>query len=133
METKTCEISNSRGIGYTGKHGERAYLACITGSDARYGLKREFLTPARVERDKFNSRKYTLTYHYEIEPGLYEEQSEGDRRIIMAWVCKGRTTWTSKITQERVAEIVRLLDAGQTFEAARLATRAATPSNSVAR
>jgi len=134
----TTTIRQRRGVGYAGHLGQRAYLARITGTDPHYGLQREFLSADRVERDHFGWRiisavwgptvrsRYIVTLSYEVGPGLYEEQSEGDRRILMAWSRRdGSVTWTSISSDARIAAMLRLMDRGESFDDARRATKQA--------
>lgn len=120
----TYPITLTQGIGYSGAQGERAYVARIGGSDQRYGLAREFVEPARVERDHFGRPRYIRTYHYELTPGLYELSSRGERwyRIVAAKrESPDLGCWS--VTQERLDAMVRLMDAGSDFAAARHNTK----------
>ena len=122
----TTTIRQRRGVGYAGHLGQRAYLARITGTDPHYGLQREFLSADRVERDHFGRSRYIVTLSYEVGHGLYEEQSEGDRRILMAWSRRdGSVTWTSISSDARIAAMLRLMDRGESFDDARRATKQA--------
>ena len=116
-------ITQRYGIGYRGKLGERPWLARLTGTESRFGRRREFLDADRVTRDHWNRARYIRTLAYNLGPGLYEEQSEGNRRMCMVWVRQGETTWTSRISDERVDAMLALMDAGEEFDAARRATR----------
>jgi len=121
----TITVSAEQGIGYRGRKGERAYVARITGSDAYYGLERTFIDADRVERDHWGRARYIRTYYWDLEPGLYERAAGGERWHIIVWTKKDGTTQKAKIDDARVTAIVRLLDAGEDYEAARVATRAA--------
>jgi hypothetical protein len=125
---ETVAIRQQRGIGYRGKLGQDAWLARITGTDADMGLRREFLRADHVERDVWNRPRYVETLTYHLTPGLYQEQSQGDRRMIMVYTRQGKAVWTSQITQDRLDAMLALMDAGQDFETARIATRPARVS-----
>jgi hypothetical protein len=66
------------------------------------------------------------TWH--LEAGLYELSETGDRWIVMVRPNKAGALKTVKPSDERVRAILALLDAGHTFEAARLATRPRPPA-----
>ena len=121
----TTTITQRKGIGYRGKLGQKAYMARINGSDSHYGLDRTFLDADSVSRDRWNRAKYVLTLSYDLTPGLYEEQSENDRRIIMVYATEdGGLAWTDEISDTRISAIVKRLDAGDDFATARKDTDA---------
>lgn len=117
-------MTNQQGIGYSGKSGGKAYLARITGIDGEYGFARDFVEASKVERDHFGRARYTRTYTYELSPGLYEEQSQGERCLLIVWVKPDGKIGRCVIPRERVEAMCQLMDAGSSFEEARLATRA---------
>ena len=111
-----------QGIGYTGRLGQKAYMARIIGTDPQYGLRREFLDAAKVERDKFNSAKYVRTYTHELTEGLYERQSEGDRDYVLIFCREGQWGYNTP-SDERIAAIAALMDDGTSAHDARVATK----------
>jgi len=117
--TKT--ISITQGIGYTGKMGNRAWIAEITGTDSQYGLSREFIDADDIERDHFGRRRYIRTYHYELGPGLYEVCEHGDRWFRIVWADGSK--W-AVIAADRAEAIAKMMDGGAEYEAARRATKA---------
>ena len=116
------EITQRYGVGYGGKLGTKEYVARIVGTDAQYGLRREFVRADKVERDHFGRSRYVRTYH--LTPGLYECQSEGERAIIMVYVVKDGAIKCRRLTNQpdRLNKMLALMDAGQDFESARAAT-----------
>ena len=53
----------------------KIYAAVITGTDPKYGLKREFLNGDRTYTDK--GRYVTIDYHTNLKPGTIIETGEG--------------------------------------------------------
>lgn len=118
--TTTMIRTLERGIGYSGKHGEKCWIARILGSDATYGLSRDFLTPATVKRDRFSARKYTLSYSYELEmDGLYELSADGARWFAMCFRATDGEVKTAKVSDARIKAWVAALDAGMSDADAR--------------
>lgn len=113
------------GKGYSGKLGNKCWIAEITGSDNTYGLKRTFLEPTRVEREHFNRPRTIINFSYELAAdGLYELSAEGERWIEMCYVDKTTgETKTSKVSDARVKAWVAALDEGKTNREARLASK----------
>jgi hypothetical protein len=123
--TQTAQVSQQHGVGYRGKLGQDAWVARVTGTDARMGLRREFIAPDKTTRDHYGRAKYVETRVYYLSAGLYQEQSQGERRMLMVWIAPDGTAKMSStsLTQARVDAMLALMDAGQDFETARIATR----------
>jgi len=127
------EITLTQGIGYAGKTAGKAYIARITGIDEKYGLAREFLDAAKVERDHYNRPRYLRTYTYEItREGVYEIQESSERRyklVFLGWSKGEDHAIVSKhlvrmdIDSDRAKAIARMMTSGQEFGAARKATK----------
>lgn len=112
------------GKGYTGKAGNKCWIAKITGTDKQYGLSRSFIEPDSVEREHFNRPRTMITFTYELEHGLYECSSHGDRWFWI--VCEGQgdgAVAAFKPSDERVKAMAELMDHGMDFNAARRATK----------
>ncbi len=122
MTTYTTTIQMSKG--YTGKTAAYAkgYIARITGTDSTYGLRREFLSGKSDSNDQYRKAKCTWNDVYELEPGLYE-LSEGGQQYL--WIVSIKDGAAVKITAspERARKMAELMDAGETYDAARKATR----------
>jgi hypothetical protein len=119
------EIRIEKSKGYE-RSGNRSYLAQITGLCPQYGLSREFLEPARTEWPKDfawgRKKKATRVDVYSVEEGIYERAEEGDKDYVMVSMKDGQLVHTI-IGIGRVREIARMLDAGEDFEAARVASK----------
>lgn len=111
------------GKGYSGKSGHRCWIARITGTDTQYELSREFLEPAKVEREHFNSARTMIDFTWELESGIYEASENGERWFIMVRPNKDGTMSAVQPTEERMRAILHFMDEGMEFEAARKATR----------
>lgn len=121
----TTTITLTQGIGYRGQQGERCYIARITGTSDRYGLERDFVDPARVERDSFSRARYTRSYHYDLPVGLYEISEHGERRYLIVWAKRDGTIARFNPEADRVEAMARLMADGMDVEAARIATKPA--------
>lgn len=100
--------------------GYRVWIARITGTYIRYGLRRSFI-PADVYS---RNRKYqTVNQVWELGSGLYEliRTKKNNEFFILYHYDGGLAKKT--IDMARVKAIARLLDAGEDFESARLATK----------
>lgn len=77
------EVTVSRGIGYSGKSGAKAYLAKITGTDPKYGLEREFQKGQATNYRDFQKAqqrgKGSWTDSHSVGMGVYEKAASGDR------------------------------------------------------
>lgn len=113
------------GKGYAGKLGHRCWAARITGTDNRFGLKREFLEPASVKREHFNRSRTIVRFSYELElDGLYELSEEGERRFVGVWPHKDTGEPVSgRISDERAYAWAKALDEGKTDREARKASK----------
>lgn len=123
------KITLRQGIGYAGRLGNRAYVARILGTSNQYGFDREFIDADSVERDHFGRARYIRTYTYLIGPGLYEIESEGERRYRIVYI--GLTDGHEHITPieiDRVEAIARLMTDGQDYDAARVQTKPPQPT-----
>lgn len=115
-------MSLNEGIGYSGKSSIRAWVAEIVGTSDRYSLSRDFLDADDIERDHFGRSRYIRTYHFELEPGLYETFERGEREYRIVWLKNGRAV-QRRISTVRATAIARLLDDNEEFESARLGTK----------
>lgn len=114
------------GKGYSGMWGHRCWVARITGTDQQYGLRREFLEPARVEREHFNRPRTMISCTYDVPAGLYEYSEAGERTIVI--VCQTTGGWKRFVpSDQRLRAMLALMDAGQSAEEARLATKPEVP------
>lgn len=113
------------GKGYTGKLGNRPYIARILGTDTRYGLNREFLDAVKVEREHFNRDRTIVHLSYELEiDGLYEVCEEGERWVVSV-VPAGpdNAPKTIRPSDARLKAWAAALDEGKTDREARLASK----------
>ena len=112
------------GKGSAGKMGNKCWIARITGTDKHYGLSREFLEPASVEREHFNRPRTMIDFSYELEVnGLYEFSAEGERWFAMCFHAASGEIKTAKVSDARVKAWAAALDSGKTGNEARIATR----------
>lgn len=104
---------------YTGK----TWLAKITGRDTKYGYSREFVSGRRTASKSGKTGSYT----YLLDEGLYEECERGERlyRIVFISPQSGEIT-IGTIGSERAEAIAARIDAGESFESARAATKPVT-------
>ena len=119
----TMERQVAWGKGYAGKKGVKPYIARITGTDGNDGLRREFLDADRVERAHFNRNRTMITFTYDLTPGLYEVKENGETTLIGVYTKEtgGLATW--KVREDRLVAMLALMDAGASFEAARVFTK----------
>lgn len=110
------------GRGYSGKMGNKCWVARIDGTDETYELDRDFLDPESVEKDHFNRYRTMVHFHYNLPVGIYEESEGGSRDFFIVWVKNGEEVRTI-IDKERVLAILSLIDEGMEFETARLKTK----------
>lgn len=112
------------GKGYTGKIGNKCWIARITGTDKAYALAREFLEPTSVEREHFNRPRTMIDFTFDLEVnGLYELSAEGERWFAMCYRCTDGEIKTAKVSDARVKAWAEALDAGKTDNEARLASK----------
>lgn len=113
------------GKGYTGKAGNKCWVARITGTDNTFGLQRDFLEPTKVEREHFNRARTMIDFSYELEvDSLYELSEDGDRWFVACFADKNTgEAKTSKISDARLKAWVAALDEGKTDREARLASK----------
>ncbi len=117
------------GKGYSGKLGHRPYIARVTGESKQYGLERTFIEASKVEREHFNRPRTMVTLSYDLEPGLYEFSTEGDRYYRMV-APSNKVDTLFNVSEERAKNMIRLMSQGQSFTQARLATRPENNSSS---
>lgn len=120
MITKTLEY----GKGYSGRLGNKCWLAAITGMSENYGLEREFLDPVKVEREHFNRPRTIIHFTFALDVGLYEYSECGERHFLVVWVNKLGEHKKFAPPEDRVRKMVDLMDAGMTADEARKATKA---------
>jgi len=118
------------GKGYSGKLGNKAWIARITGVEVDVlstgkvmPLTREFVDATRVEREHFNRARTVIEFTYDLEPGLYEQSAEGERSLFIVFAnAEGAIKW-STVSAARARAIAERLDEGESFEAAIIATK----------
>lgn len=123
MDTYEITVEMSKG-GYTGKlaRNTKGYVARITGTDEQYGLRREFAKGKPDSNEPYRKSRCTWTDIYHVGEGLYEISEGGEKYLWIVFVRDGALKH-SNVTPERARKIAEMLDAGETFESARLATR----------
>lgn len=121
MATKTLRY----GRGYAGKMGNKCWIARITGSDKKFGLAREFVEPASVEREHFNRPRTMIDFRYHLDAGLYEYSEGGDRAFLVVWRNAAGAWKMFRPTEDRIKQMLALMDGGMTAEEARVATKEA--------
>ena len=117
MFTRTLKY----GKGYSGKLGNKCWVASITGSDEQYGLALEFIKPDSVEREHFNRSRTIINYVWLLDVGLYTYSEQGARNFFVVNVVNGKYTAFCP-DDERVKAMVALMDGGLSAEDARKAT-----------
>ena len=110
------------GKGYSGRMGNRCWIAAITGTSTQYGLARHFIDPDSVEREHFNRTRTMIDFTFRIPAGLYERSEGGEREFFMVWEKAGKLVWR-RIDEARVRAIVTRMDNGEDFATARESTR----------
>lgn len=113
------------GKGYSGKLGNKCWIAEITGSDNSYGLARTFIDPVKVEREHFNRPRTIIEFAYELAvDGLYELSAEGDRWFVGVFAdAKTGEIKSMKLSDARVKAWVAALDEGKSNHEARIASK----------
>lgn len=119
MTTYTLEY----GMGYAGRLGNKPWIARITGSDAQYGLRREFLEADRVEKEHIGRQRTVVRLSYSLSEGLYEVSERGERRYMMVFPAQSGATRCSGLSAERMQAWVAALDEGETQAEARQASK----------
>lgn len=100
-----------------------SWMAEISGTDPKFGLKREFLTPV-VQKLVYGR----VAHRYEItKPGLYEAGNDTTADKCRSGHCvvfaqDGKLVHGS-IDKARATAIAKLMDAGHDLEAARIMTK----------
>jgi len=118
----TTTITLTYGKGYSGKMGNKAWVAEITGSDNKYGLARTFAEADSVEREHFNRARTMINLTWELGPGLYEISEHGERSYKLVWM-DGEECKRCSVDESRVKDIVRLMDEGWEYDQARRLSR----------
>lgn len=98
------------GKGYSGKTGNKCWVAQIDGKDNKFGLSRSFVEADTVEREHFNRSRTTITFTYELPVGLYEISQHGERSYCIVWTDNRGTYKAFTPTDDRVKEMVNLMD-----------------------
>lgn len=132
-ENQTSKLQLTYGKGYTGKTGNKCWVAAITGSDNQYGLTREFVEASKVEREHFNRPRTTITFTYDLEIGLYERSEHGVRCFFLVFPAKDGAVKRCQINDDRVEAMVALMDDGLSAEDARKATKPAPATTEAAK
>ena len=103
-------------------YGFRPWMAEITGTSSQYGFAQTFI---RADERTHSRSGATGDNTYEIDtPGLYRiGGTKRDNEIFMLWIKNGELVRTT-VDQSRASQIAKLMDAGEEFNAARLATKA---------
>jgi hypothetical protein len=112
------------GKGYSGKLGNKCWIAEITGTDDKYGLKRVFLEPSTVEREHFNRSRTIVNFSYELGTnGLYELSEGGERQFVGMFADEdsGAVKWM-QLSDARVKAWAAALDEGKSDSEARVAS-----------
>lgn len=124
-ETYTTTIHMSKG--YSGKEAaySKGYVARITDLDSRYGFARTFIEGKILGSDYYRKSKCSWEVEYELEPGLYELSEGGERYLWMVSLKDGNAVRTT-VSIERIKAMIVLMNDGQSFNEARLATKPAS-------
>ena len=119
------EIQKSKG--YSGKMAAyaKAYVARITGLSGEYGFERAFEQGKADSSDPFRKAKCTWNEVYDLGIGLYEVLEGGEKTYKIVWMKDGASTYRT-VDISRAREMARLMDDGNTYEEARLATKPVT-------
>ena len=112
------------GRGYTGKMGNKPYVANIVGSSERYGLERKFIEPNKVIKDKFNSSRTMIHFTYTLPVGLYEMAEGGEKHFFAVNIKDGKHN-AFRVDDARVQAMAKLMDGGMSADDARKATKPA--------
>lgn len=118
MSTMTRTLSWGRG--YTGKSGNKCWAARIIGTDATYGMRREFLDADKVERDHFGRERTMIRFSYTLaKDGLYELCENGERWYVTVFERDGEII-SGKVNAERARVWAELLESGSSAADARI-------------
>jgi len=125
----TVNYQVTKCIGYSGKNAAKTWIASITGIDAQYGFCREFCETKCADdeqRDEMlrarRKGKGSWIETADVCVGLYEIATADGRSYRVVYVKDGEVV-SMKTDIDRVTAMAKLMTAGESFEAARLATR----------
>lgn len=126
--TRTVEISMSKG--YSGKIAafQKGYIALVTGTDSQYGLTRSFFAGKATSDEHFRKAKCQWLVAYELGIGLYERLEGGERTYITIFVRDDGTMACVRCDLQRATDMAALMDDGESYEDARIATMATMAS-----
>ena len=111
------------GKGYTGKMGNKVWIARITGTNPKSNFEREFLEADKVEKEHFNRARTMVDLTWELEQGLYEASENGERWFFMVAPHKDGSEKSFGVTHDRTREMAKVMDDGLGFDEARKATK----------
>ena len=118
----TCRISVEKAKGYTGKRSGKCQVAAVTAA----GLSK--VQPSEIEwgnSQLYKKSKGIWTEHYDLTPGLYQVCEYDQVRSVMIAPAKSGAMIEVEIDEARASAIVELMEGGETFDAARQATKVA--------
>ncbi|MCC6475135.1 MAG: hypothetical protein IT514_15485 [Burkholderiales bacterium] len=110
------------GKGYSGKLGNKCWIAAIHGTSNQYGLQRAFIEPDKIEREHFNRPRTMIDCTWSLDVGLYEASEGGERWFFVVNIKDGEHK-AFRPDEERVKAMAKLMDDGMSAEEARKATR----------
>jgi len=86
----------------------RPWVARITGLDAKYGLKREFVRGRKDYRDATSNGNRGVMMHYLLEPGIYEVQELLSWSKIDRYFARSQDGALTRMTRQEVEQCLRL-------------------------
>ena len=126
MMTHTFKIEKA--IGYSGAKSAKSYIAEIKGTDRTYIFCREFVETTETDSAEYftarRKRKGIWTEAAAVPVGLYEIVRFGAKSFCAVWIKDGAAVF-SLISEDRAMTMAILMDAGQSAEEARIATKPA--------
>ena len=112
------------GNGYSGRMGNKCWIASITGTSGQYGLERSFLPPDDIWREHPNRSRTMIEMTWRLDVGLYEMSAQGDRWFVAVWIKDDEYVFTI-LGEDRVKAMADLMDGGMLADDARRATKPA--------
>ncbi|HEX7129118.1 MAG TPA: hypothetical protein VF217_03500 [Rhodanobacteraceae bacterium] len=100
----------------------KTWIATITGKDSNYGYAREFVARGATEHSR-SGKTWRITYS--LRPGLYEECERGTRSYTLVWAKADGELGLCDCSAERAERIAVGMDAGMSFDEARIASKEA--------